>query len=194
LFVLPLIVGIVVGRWLRDIDEDPLARLRAVAVATGVVAVCFIGLAGTSGGRLGRGAFDPVSMRALALSIALVLWTAVPGAFVAWFGGPRPAAEPMPGLIDDVHEDEPLEEAVEEPVETDAAEDPVAEDPVAEEPAAEDPGAEEPDAEEPDAEEPDDPTDKADNEEPEEEPAEEESAELPTPRDAVEESGEVARD
>jgi hypothetical protein len=172
LFVLPLIVGIVVGRRLRDIDEDPVARLRAVAVATGVVAVCFIVLAGTSGGRLGRGAFDPVSMRALALSIALVLWTAVPGAFVAWFGGPRPAAEPMPGLIDDAHE-EPVEEAVEVPVETDSAEEPVAEESVAEEP--------------------DEPTE-ADDEEPEEAPAEEEGAELPAPRDAVEESGEVARD
>ena len=178
LFVLPLIVGIVVGRRLRDIDEDPVARLRAVAVATGVVAVCFIVLAGTAGGRLGRGAFDPVSMRALALSIALVLWTAVPGAFVAWFGGPRPAAEPMPGLIDDAHiddahEDEPLEEAVEEPAETDSAEVPA--------------------AEEPSAEEPDEPAE-ADDEEPAEEPAEEEGAELPAPRDAVEESGEVARD
>lgn len=116
LFVLPLIVGIVVGRRLRDVDDDPVARLRAVAVATGVVAVCFVVLAGTAGGRLGKGAFDPVSMRAVALSIALVLWTAIPGAFVAWFGGPRAAAEPLPGLIDDEPEpDEPEPEPVDEP-------------------------------------------------------------------------------
>jgi hypothetical protein len=138
LFVLPLAVGIVVGRRLRDVDEDPVARLRAVAVATGVVAMCFVVLAGSAGGRLGRGTFDPVSMRAVALSIALVLWTAVPAAFAAWFGGPRPVG-PLPGLIDDDSVDE-LEEEAEE------------------------------------ADEPEPPSD------------------LPGPRDAVEESGEVARD
>jgi hypothetical protein len=136
LFVLPLAVGIVVGRRLRDVDEDPVARLRAVAVATGVVALCFVVLAGSAGGRLGRGPFDPVSMRAAALSIVLVLWIAIPGAVTAWFGGHR-TAEPLPGLIDNDLEEEELEE-----------------------------------------------------EDDEDEPP----ADLPGPRDAVEESGEVARD
>lgn len=136
LFVLPLTVGIIVGRRLRYVDDDPVVRLRAVAVATGVVAVSFVVVAGTAGGRLGHGTFDPVSMRGAALSIALALWTVVPGAIAAWFGGPRQATEPMPGLIDDTAEDEPEEEP----------------------------------------------------EEPEHEP------DLPGPRDAVEESGEVARD
>jgi hypothetical protein len=136
LFVLPLTVGIVVGRRLRHVDDDPVVRLRAVAVATGVVAVSFLVLAGTAGGRLGHGTFDPVSMRGAALSIALVLWTVVPGAIATWFGGPRPATEQLPGLIDDTPEDEPEEEP----------------------------------------------------DEPDHEP------ELPGPRDAVEESGEVARD
>jgi hypothetical protein len=154
LFVLPLAVGVVVGRRLRDVDEDPVARLRAVAVATGVVAVCFVVLAGSAGGRLGRGTFDPVSMRAAALSLVLVLWTAIPGALTAWFGGPRPAAAPMPGLIDDVHLDEPYDE-----VELAEAESAKAE--LAEAPA-----------------------------DPEDDPAND----LPAPRDAVEESGEVARD
>jgi uncharacterized protein DUF6350 len=111
LFVLPLLVGIVVGRRLRDVDEDPLSRLRAVAVASGVVAVCFVVLACTSGGRLGHGAFDPVRIPPLALSVALALWTAVPGGFVVWFGGPRPATGQMPGLVGghgDDHEDEPV--------------------------------------------------------------------------------------
>lgn len=120
LFVLPLAVGIVVGRRLRHVDDDPVARLRAVAVAAGVVAVCFVVLAGTAGGRLGRGTFDPVSMQAAALSIVLVLWTAVPGAVAAWFGGPRPAAEPLPGLIDDDPEPEPeLDEEPEEETDED---------------------------------------------------------------------------
>lgn len=104
-FVLPLVVGIITGGLLRYVDDDPVARLRAVAVATGVVAVCFVVLAAAAGGRLGRGAFDPVVMNATAVAIALVLWTAVPGAVVAWFSGPRAAAAHIPGLIDD-EEDE----------------------------------------------------------------------------------------
>jgi len=115
LFVLPLAVGVVLGHRLRHIDEDPVARLRAVAIATGVVAVCFVVLAGTAGGRLGRGLFDPVSMRAAATSIALVLWMVVPGGFVAWFGGPRPASEPMPGLIDDIEDEEDDEKEDDQP-------------------------------------------------------------------------------
>jgi Family of unknown function (DUF6350) len=106
LFLLPLAIGIVVGRRLRHVDEDPVARLRGVAVATGVVAACFVVLAGTAGGRLGRGLFDPVSMSSVALSVALVLWMAVPGAIVAWFGGPRASREPLPGLIEPEEEDE----------------------------------------------------------------------------------------
>lgn len=145
LFVLPLVVGIVVGRRLRHVDEDPVARLRGVAVATGVVAVCFVVLAGSAGGRLGRGTFDPVSMRAVALSIALVLWTVIPGAITAWFGGPR-AMDPMPGLIED--DEEPDDELTDEHDEHDH--------------------------------------DEQDEDEPEHD--------LPGPRDAVEESGEVARD
>lgn len=140
LFVVPLVVGAVLGHRLRYVDEDPIARLRAVAIATGVVAVCFAVLAGTAGGRLGRGLFDPVSMHAAATAIALVLWMAVPGAFVAWFAGPRPEAEPMPGLIDD-----------------------------------------------------DDSQDDEDDED-EEDEEDEEQPDVPGPRDAVEESGEVARD
>lgn len=140
LFTFPLVVGIVLGRRLRHVDEDPVVRLRAVAIATGVVTVSILVVAGMAGGRLGRGAFDPVSMRAAATSIVLVLWMAVPGGIAAWFGGPRPAAEPLPSLIDD------------------------------EEPTAEDAADEDP------------------------EDAEDEHPDVPEPRDAVEESGEVARD
>lgn len=159
LFVLPLAVGVLVGRRLRYSDEDPVARLRGVAVAAGVVAVTFVVLGGSAGGHLGRGPFDPVSMRAAALSIALVLWTAVPAAVATWFGGPRPAARRLPGLIDD----EP------EPVAVEEEEEPV----------------DEPEDAEDEAGEPEEEAEEAEEEEP---------AELPGPRDAVEESGEVARD
>ena len=160
LFVVPLAVGVLVGRRLRYVHEEPVARLRAVAVAAGVVAVAFVVLGGSAGGHLGRGPFDPVSMRAAALSITLVLWTAIPAAVATWFGGPRPAAQRLPGLIDD--EPEPL---------------------VADEEAELD---DEPDDE------PEDATDEVEETEDEDEPDGE--PELPGPRDAVEESGEVARD
>jgi hypothetical protein len=128
LFVLPLAVGIVVGRRLRHVADDPVARLRAVAVAAGVVAVSFVVLAGSAGGRLGRGTFDPVSMQSAALSIVLVLWTVVPGAIAAWFGGPRPATE-LPSLIDDMPEpdEEPEEEDDEQPTDLPAPRDAVEE-------------------------------------------------------------------
>ena len=180
LFVLPLTVGIVVGRRLRDADEDPVARLRGVAVATGVVAVCFVVLAGSAGGRLGRGAFDPVSMRAAAMSIALVLWTALPASVTAWFGGPRAATAHLPGLIDDDHHHDEYDD-----------------EPVAEEPA-------DADDDEPadDVDELDDDTEsetaapqpRAAADDADEEEADDEHNDVPGPRDAVEESGEVARD
>jgi hypothetical protein len=105
LCVLPLGVGVLVGRHLRDVAEDPRARLRAVAVAAGSVAVAFVVLAGSAGGRLGAGALDPVSMRPVAVSLALALWVAVPAAITAWLGGPHPA-DPLPGLIPDEDSEE----------------------------------------------------------------------------------------
>jgi hypothetical protein len=129
LFVLPLAIGVLVGRRLRNGADDPVARLRGVAVATGVVAVCFVLIVGSAGGRLGGGAFDPVSMRAAAVSIALVLWIAVPAAFATWFGGPRPARAAMPGLIDDEPEEEPDDDDLtdDEPDEPAAEDEPVEE-------------------------------------------------------------------
>ncbi len=173
LFALPLAVGVVVGRRLRHFDDDPVARLRAVAVASGVVAVAFVLLGGSAGGDLGRGPFDPVSMHAAVLSVALVLWTAVPAAVAVWFGGPRPAADHLPGLIDDDQEPESAGDA----------------DPAEERPDQEDAADEEAADEEATDE---DVTDEEADAEPDE--AAETSAELPGPRDAVEESGEVARD
>ncbi len=99
LFALPLGIGVLVGRRLRDAAEEPLARVRGAAVAAGVVALAFVVLAGSAGGRVGMGPFDPVSMRAAAVSLALVVWIGVPAAITAWFGGPRPAREDPPGLL-----------------------------------------------------------------------------------------------
>jgi hypothetical protein len=101
LFAVPVVVGVLVGRRLRDVAPEPLARVRAVAVAAGVVAVVFVVLAGSAGGRVGVGPFDPVSLRAAAVSMALVVWVAGPAALTAWLGGPRPVSARSPLDADD---------------------------------------------------------------------------------------------
>ncbi|MFL6119291.1 DUF6350 family protein [Actinophytocola sp.] len=212
LFVLPLVIGVVVGRRLRDADEAPVARLRGVAVATGVIAVSLAALAEIAGGRLGKGPFDPISMPAAALFITLVVWTAAPGAFVAWFGGPRPVPEPLPSLTDDEDDPEPAEEIADPDPDADpdaALEDerdahpnagPKADfkvdsnverdaDPSADSNAECDAAADaEPKAES------DTESDEQLARTPGQQDPTEDPAELPSPRDAVEESGEVARD
>jgi hypothetical protein len=123
LFLLPLGIGVFVGRRLKDAAEEPLARVRAAAVAAGVVALAFVVLAGSAGGRVGMGPFDPVSLRAAAVSIALVAWIGVPAAITAWLAGPRPVHAEPPGLLDgdepddDEPEDEPEDAA--DPAESD---------------------------------------------------------------------------
>jgi uncharacterized protein DUF6350 len=117
LFALPMGIGVVVGRLLRDVADEPtedllagssivMARLRAVAVATGVVALVFVILAGSAGGPLGGGPWDPVNLRAASLSVALVAWIGLTGAGVAWFTGVRPAPDGPEGLLDDEEPDE----------------------------------------------------------------------------------------
>jgi hypothetical protein len=148
LFALPIGVGVLVGRLLRDVAEEPMARLRAVAVAAGVVALSFVILAGSAGGRLGGGAFDPLSLRAAPLSVALVAWVGLTAALVAWLGGPRPAYDGPVGLLDDVPVDEEAgaesdEEDVDEEEVDEDSEDLPTEDEAADEAADEDPPAEE---------------------------------------------------
>ncbi|MGQ0837609.1 cell division protein PerM [Actinokineospora sp.] len=127
LFALPAAVGVLVGRVLRDVDESPTARLRAVAVASVVVALSFAILGGSAGGALGGGPFDPLDLRAALLSVALVGWVAVPGALVAWFGGPHPVSDGPTGLLDDAEDDsdeDPVEDDPAEDLAEDSAEDP----------------------------------------------------------------------
>jgi hypothetical protein len=119
-----------------------------------------------------------------------VLWTAIPAAVAAWFGGPRPVADRLPGLIDDdldADDEEPAtgEHAAGEP----------------DEHQGDDPGDADGDADgdtygdtddEP-GEDLDEETGEGTEEAPEPD-RESGTAELPGPRDAVEESGEVARE
>ncbi len=100
LFVLPAAVGALVGWVLREADESPTARLRAVSVAAVVVAMVFAVLAGSAGGALGGGPFHPLDLRAAWLSVALAAWVAVPGSIVAWVTGPRRARyDPPPATV-----------------------------------------------------------------------------------------------
>ncbi|MBM7770203.1 hypothetical protein JOD54_000407 [Actinokineospora baliensis] len=121
LFALPGAVGTLVGWVLREVDESPRMRLRAVAVASVVVAMVFAVLGGAAGGALGGGPFNPLDLRAAWLSLALVAWVAVPGGLIAWTAGPQPEPEPEP----DPEPDDETDETEEDPDEVEEPEDPV---------------------------------------------------------------------
>jgi hypothetical protein len=87
--VVPAAVGALVGWRCRRVARGPLARLRTVTIAAAVVAAGGFLLAAVSGGRLGAGPFDPVSLPAGLLALVAFGWVAVPGALVAWLAGPR---------------------------------------------------------------------------------------------------------
>ncbi|WP_051385635.1 DUF6350 family protein [Actinokineospora inagensis] len=151
LFALPAAVGALVGWVLRDVSESPRFRLRAVAVASVVVALAFAVLGGSAGGALGGGPFHPLDMRAAWLSLALVVWVSVPGGLVAWLTGPRPEFPVEPDVEPDVEpeaaddEDYDIEDV--EDTEDESDEDPDTPDERADSPvdspadSAEDPGA-----------------------------------------------------
>lgn len=155
LLLLPAAVGALVGWVLRAADESPTARLRAVVVAAVVVAVGVAVVAASAGGALAGGPFDPLDLRAAALSLAMVGWIGLPGAAVAWFAGTHPVAAGLIGPEDetipeatDEATDEPADDAgpVEDEVPSDAEEQPE------DEPEAEPEDQPEDDAAEPDGE------------------------------------------
>ncbi|WP_306743551.1 cell division protein PerM [Saccharothrix yanglingensis] len=109
--VVPGALGVLIGFSLRDAAGTPRARVRAVLVAAVTAAVGLLVLAAVSGGALGSGAFDPVTIPAGLLAVLTMAWIAVPGAVVAWFSGPRPARvrapEPQPVFEAAAEEPEP---------------------------------------------------------------------------------------
>ncbi|SFQ24029.1 hypothetical protein SAMN05421810_105312 [Amycolatopsis arida] len=96
LAVLPAAAGALVGWRLRAVAADPRVRLRAVVVAGALSGFGAVVLGTFAGGRLGHGPFDPVTVPAGPLSIAVFAWITVPGGLVAWFAGPRSAPPPEP--------------------------------------------------------------------------------------------------
>ncbi|MFE2750666.1 DUF6350 family protein [Actinosynnema sp. NPDC059335] len=111
--VLPGVVGVLVGLSLRDAAGTPRSRVRAVLVAAVTAGVGTLVLAAVSGGALGGGAFDPVTVPAGLLAVLTFAWVAVPGGVVAWFAGPRPPRVVAPVVDEvaaDVADDEPADD------------------------------------------------------------------------------------
>ncbi len=115
LLVLPVLVGALVGWKIRRIDEDPMLRMRAVAVAGAFVAFGCVVLGTLSGGRLGDGPFDPVNVPVGVASVVAFCWIVIPGGFVAFFAGAHEPPE-APGEPEDYSEEAPddVEAVVEE--------------------------------------------------------------------------------
>ena len=101
LLVLPAAAGALVGWSLRKVDADPAQRIRAVAVAGAVVALGCVLLGTLSGGRLGDGPFDPVSVPVGVASVVAFCWIVIPGAFVAFFTGEHEPPAPPPEALED---------------------------------------------------------------------------------------------
>ncbi|MGI5504539.1 cell division protein PerM [Lentzea sp. CA-135723] len=87
-----LLIGLVVGWTCRKVSDRSTSRVRAVLVAAITAAVGSLVLAATAGGRLAGGAFDPVTVPAGLLALAVLVWVLVPGALVAWLAGNRTKA------------------------------------------------------------------------------------------------------
>jgi hypothetical protein len=87
-FAVPLAVGSLVGWRLSPTAPDAPTRVRSVLTAAATAAV-LVGLAATlSGGRLGAGPFDPVSVPAGPVTLAVLGWVLVPGLVVALLAVP----------------------------------------------------------------------------------------------------------
>lgn len=87
-FAVPLVVGSAVGWRLAPTARDAATRVRATATAA-VGAAVLLGLAAAlSGGRLGAGPFDPVTIPAVPVALATLGWVLVPGLVVALLAVP----------------------------------------------------------------------------------------------------------
>jgi hypothetical protein len=118
LMLLPAAAGALVGWSVRTGDDDPRRRLRTVGIAGALVAFGCVLLGTVAGGRLGSGAFDPVTIPVGLTSVAAFGWILVPGGLVAWFAGPRARPDSGEG------EEEPAEDFAPDVVEPEEGFDP----------------------------------------------------------------------
>ncbi|HVV14198.1 DUF6350 family protein [Amycolatopsis sp.] len=154
LMLLPAAVGALVGWYLRRSDEDLLTRLRTVAIAGALIGFGCVVLCTITGGRLGGGPFNPVSIPVALMSVAAFGWIVIPGGLVAWLAGPR-----APRVVEQVVVDEPevapdLDEEFEAEFDEDEEEQDVAEETPDENSAGSDLVEDDEDGEDPDEEEP----------------------------------------
>jgi len=82
-FIVPLAVGLLVGKRCRSFHDDSSRRLRAVAVAAAGIALTAALLAELVTGRLAGGQFGPVTVPAAAVGGALLGWIAAAATLVA---------------------------------------------------------------------------------------------------------------
>ncbi|HEX5115176.1 MAG TPA: DUF6350 family protein [Pseudonocardiaceae bacterium] len=103
LMLLPLAVGVLVGLVCRRFDGLLTDRLRAVGVAALMAGAVSLVAAALAGGALAGGPFDPVTVPAGSLGVAVCLLIGVPAAVTVRVAG---RAEPEP-VVEDDFEDEP---------------------------------------------------------------------------------------
>jgi hypothetical protein len=84
--VLPVTAGALAGWRCRGLS-GPAARLRAVGVAAVLAGVGWLVLAALAGGALAGGPFDPVTVPAGSLAVAVALFVGVPGAVTVLVAG-----------------------------------------------------------------------------------------------------------
>jgi hypothetical protein len=112
LMLLPAATGVLVGLRCRS---SP-ARVRSVGVAALIAGLTWLVLAALAGGALAGGPFDPVTVPAGLLGVAVFALVAVPGVLTIWLAG-RISEE----LIVE-QEDDPEDEELEHPEEEESAE------------------------------------------------------------------------
>lgn len=104
LMVLPVSAGVLAGLRCRALPGRAV-RLRAVGVAAVLAGVAWLVLAALAGGALAGGPFDPVTVPAGSLAVAVALFVAVPGAVTVLSAGRGPVAED-PGDTDGAPDEE----------------------------------------------------------------------------------------
>jgi hypothetical protein len=96
--VVPLLVGVAVGRRCAAIASERSQRLRILGVAAAVMALGSAVLGALAGGRLGAAAFDPVDIPFGMLMMAVLTATLLGGSAAALLS--PPAAQTAPGTVE----------------------------------------------------------------------------------------------